>query len=258
MIGDSSVCLLHYVQQNAATIKEVVNELGGRDNVDRFLNADYDSEENPFGESPPSKLLIAFDPVITHNGLTFNYEEIKFEIFFRDNDIYIRGRSSEHEHPHMGSDGNMCMGRFWYSAIDAITEDRLVDLVITLKQCANTYTPGDSYRRIDTCDVCHEYDATYECPNCGTRVCDQCYTEGDSVCEYCATASCGACGRRLNEQEEEEAATCAVCNDHLCEDCQRNQTYTVDKGSYNEEGYYEILQTELSRVVCPIHGRHTG
>lgn len=123
------------------------------------------------------------------------------------------------EHPHC-SGGNCCLGSNYELLQDAIRDFDWAQVVALATIAACTYTPHGAYRRLVTCDNCGET-ADHVCPTCEHTVCEDCYSESTDLCVFCGTR-CQECYTYVQETFECEECGDRVCTEcaHEVEVCQ--------------------------------------
>lgn len=99
-------------------------------------------------------------------------------------------------HPHVQND-TLCCGDGTNAIAAALSDGRLFDLFILVRQVLRTYNPDSAYVRLEDW-------AGVECPDCAQVVDD----DESTCCESCSTTTCWEC-----------ATTCGDCDNRFCSDC---------------------------------------
>jgi hypothetical protein len=101
-------------------------------------------------------------------------------------------------HPHVQSNA-LCEGDGRVPIRKALSEGRLFDFFVLVRQILETYNPGSAYVNLEDW-----YGP--ECPDCGRTMHD----DESSLCELCSTTTCYEC-----------TSGCGSCDDRFCSDCIR-------------------------------------
>lgn len=134
--------------------------------------------------------------------------------------------SEQVTHPHV-SDDLLCAGDATTSIHAAVTQGRLCDFFVLVKQVLNTYNPQSPYIALDhwhgmSCTDCgavlHEEDL-YVCPRCGESCCEDC----SAFCRHCGEMRCLQCATRCPFCEDVQCRSCLkvciACGETCCSDC---------------------------------------
>ena len=131
----------------------------------------------------------------------------------------------EYWHPHIDTDGLICLGDNGGDAIDrAMEELRLADVAEMVDCILNTYNCESPYKDIEywkysyfncrDCDVETRTDDAIDCIDCGRSFCPECvckncaqlcYTCGEAVCDKCLGEYCKC------SMENCDKGCCSVC-----------------------------------------------
>jgi hypothetical protein len=139
------------------------------------------------------------------------------------------GYSGDYFHPHVNTNGEICLGDS-FDAVEAacIRADlySLLDIITGVLQTYNTESPYPDARienlaNIDKCSLCHGYVSRLElhkCKICNARVCTYCSktVEDKTYCEKCFNELdiCQTCSSLVNH-----TSTCDVCGTGICNTC---------------------------------------
>jgi hypothetical protein len=133
---------------------------------------------------------------------------------------------SDITHPHVSA-GQLCAGWGAEPMAAALTEGRLLDFFMIVRQVLQNYSPDSPYvslddwygRQCDDCDATMTRDESSSCESCGRQLCDYCQwsctgchypycQEHSSSCETCGDRVCGECG-----------CVCEPCGNLFCKNC---------------------------------------
>jgi hypothetical protein len=105
---------------------------------------------------------------------------------------------SDTTHPHVQSN-SLCEGEGKVAISKALTEGRLFDFFVLVRQILHTYNPSSAYVQLDDW-------FGIQCPDCGSTTGE----DETTLCEGCATMTCFECSTR-----------CTDCDYRYCSDCIR-------------------------------------
>lgn len=114
-------------------------------------------------------------------------------------------------HPHVHHDG-LCEGDGNLAIQRALTEGRLLDFFVLVRQVLRTYNASSAYRSLEDwfampCADCGDSvtnDERCECERCGSRLCGACV----SSCSDCGQTTCAGC-----------VSPCVSCSSSRCDNC---------------------------------------
>ena len=128
-------------------------------------------------------------------------------------------------HPHVSS-GRLCEGEASYSIRQALSEGRLFDFFLIVRQVLRTYNASSAYVPIDEwygppcqeCGTCTG-NSPQHCGSCDVALCDDCANS----CRECRQSLCGSCVDRCPNCEEGYCASCLIpcesCHQPYCLEC---------------------------------------
>ncbi|NQV23023.1 MAG: hypothetical protein HQ518_01540 [Rhodopirellula sp.] len=107
--------------------------------------------------------------------------------------------SEDTTHPHVQSN-SLCEGDGQAAIRNALSEGRLFDFFVLVRQILETYNSASAYVKLE------DWHGS-ECPDCGRTMHD----DDSSLCDLCSTTTCYEC-----------TTGCGSCDDRFCSDCIRS------------------------------------
>jgi hypothetical protein len=171
-------------------------------------------------------------------------------------------------HPHV--DGELlCAGDGKLAIETALTQGRIGDFFIMVRQILQTYSPGNAYaplsdwwgRLCSGCaDVVREHDLQ-TCELCGADVCRDC----TNTCTGCDAVLCSDCTLACAQCEEETCSGCLTacdgCSQQLCERClDHGECDDCRSAEADEDEDHEDLEEERasSQTAAPPRTTHAA
>lgn len=115
-------------------------------------------------------------------------------------------------HPHV-QDGQLCEGEGAAAIKAALSEGRLYDFFVLVRQILGTYNPGSAHVSLD------DWNGRLSCHGCGSGMseddyssCERCDERFCSDCSWC----CQACSRSICS---DCSSFCAECDERCCDTC---------------------------------------
>jgi len=146
--------------------------------------------------------------------ITLNWEEIgnahSYSVLAED--PHPADSNEDVTHPHVNA-GDLCEGDGATAIRKALTQGRLLDFFILVRQVLQTYNPGSPYVSlsrwnggVDCSDCGHSMDEedSYGCNRCGGSVCGEC----QHTCSACDEWICGGCSLPCHDCEETFCRSC--------------------------------------------------
>lgn len=129
-------------------------------------------------------------------------------------------------HPHV-DDETLCAGDGKLAIEAALSQGRICDFFVLVRQILNTYNSGSAYVQLDDwfdseCRDCGDstpHDDMRQCDRCDTEICRHCV----SGCGDCCDDFCSDCTSGCADCDSETCATCLNdcegCGKRICERC---------------------------------------
>ena len=129
-------------------------------------------------------------------------------------------------HPHVDGE-NLCAGDGKLALQAALTQGRMCDFFVVVRQILNTYNSSSAYVQLEEwfsreCCACGDWTAADEmrdCERCDTSLCRECV----SGCSDCSGDFCSDCTSVCADCDSETCATCLNecdgCGNQFCERC---------------------------------------
>ena len=171
--------------------------------------------------------------------------------------------NAETTHPHV-QDKCLCEGDGRVPIRQALSQGRLFDFFIMVRQILETYNSGSAFVSLDdwhgvdcrdcgrlvhdderdTCEHCEValcYDCSTGCPSCDRRCCGDCITS----CAGCEEFFCPTC-----------LSPCAVCQQDYCKECLTDEKCTTCREL--EEAEDDQAETETAPAGAAVHAVRLG
>ena len=121
--------------------------------------------------------------------------------------------NDEVPHPHVNG-SSLCEGDGQEAIRDALSQGRIFDFFVLVRQILETYNAGNAYVSLSDWDGVNCGDCGCTVPADDARSCDTCDC---SVCSEC----CFSCERCWNSLCSECKQSCTACGNYLCPNCLR-------------------------------------
>ena len=147
--------------------------------------------------------------------------------------------SEDTTHPHV-QNNSLCEGEGKTAIRNALSEGRLFDFFVLVRQILQTYNPSSAYVQLE------DWYGT-SCPDCGSTTCE----DESSTCENCSTTTCFECSNRCNDCDYRYCSdcirTCTGCDSDACLSCRSRCRECGDgfcKGCIDNGRCLSCLETE--------------
>ena len=161
-------------------------------------------------------------------------------------------------HPHV-QDEHLCEGSGQQSIQRALSDWRLYDFFLIVRQILSTYSIGHAYveladwngKSCSGCDCPLTDDESYSCQGCNSTLCSDCAI----LCRGCSYDYCSTCISNCARCDEsycgECLSICDTCKAAVCSGCQQNENLCTKCHEQQQQKHAEPAPAIASRARQP-------
>ena len=153
---------------------------------------------------------------------------------------------SDTTHPHVQCN-SLCEGEGKVAIRNALTEGRLFDFFVLVRQILHTYNPSSAYVQLDDW-------FGIQCPECGSTT----RSDETNLCEGCSTTTCFECSTRCTDCDYRYCSDCiricTGCESDICSSCRSQCSECGDgfcKGCIDDERCLLCIENAKEKAESP-------